>query len=42
MRMVPSNGQTVLTLCIDLVDSDDEEGAKIDPMLGQSGPGAGQ
>lgn len=42
---VPSDGQAVLTRCIDLylAGSDDENDAEaeIDPMLGQSGPGAG-
>lgn len=34
----------ILTQCIDLISSDDEndEEAEIDPMLGQSGPGAGK
>ena len=44
MRTVPSDGQAVLTQCIDLVGSDDEndEGAEIDPTIGQSDPGAGK
>ncbi|KAL9132359.1 MAG: hypothetical protein Q9175_006466 [Cornicularia normoerica] len=42
MRIVRSDGQAVLTRCIDLVGSDDEndEETGIDPMLGESGPGA--
>lgn len=44
MKVVPSDGQAVLTRCIDLVGSDDEndEEAEIDPMIGQSGPGTGK
>lgn len=44
MRTVSSNGLAVLTRCIDLVGSDDEndEEAEIDPMLGQPGPGTGK
>lgn len=41
--IIPSDGRAVLTRCIDLVGSDDEndEEAEIDPMVGRSGPGAG-
>lgn len=44
MRTISSNGLAVLTRCIDLVGSDDEndEEAEIDPMLGQPGPGTGK
>ena len=44
MGVVPSDGQAVLTRCIDLVGSDDEndEEAEMDPMIGQSGPGTGK
>lgn len=44
IRVVPSDGQAVLTQCIDLVGSDDEndEEADIDPTIGQSDPGAGK
>ena len=42
MRIIRTDGHTVLIICIDLVCSDDEidEEIGIDPMLGQSGPGA--
>ncbi|CAD6592491.1 MAG: hypothetical protein ASARMPRED_006310 [Alectoria sarmentosa] len=44
IEIVPSDGQAVLTRCIDLVGSDDEndEEAEMDPMIGQSGPGTGK
>ena len=42
MRLIRTDGHTVLIICIDLVCSDDEndEEIGIDPMLGQSAPGA--
>lgn len=44
MRIVLSDHQAVLTRCIDLIASDDEndEEVEIDPMLGQSGPSVGK
>lgn len=44
IRVISSNIEAVLTRCINLVGIDDEkaEEAEIDPMLGQSGPGAGK
>lgn len=46
MKDVPTNGQAVLTRCIDLylTGSDDEidDEAEIDPMLSQPGPGTGK
>ena len=44
MKIVSSNGEAVLSRCIDLVSSDDEnhEEAEVDPMLGQSGPSTGK
>ena len=44
IRIVISDREAVLSRCIDLVGSDDEndEEPEIDPMLGQSGPGTGK
>ena len=44
MSVVSSNVEAVLTRCINLVGSDDQNAdeAEIDPMLGQPGPGAGK
>lgn len=41
MNIVPSDDEAVLTRCIDLVGSDDEEAETV-PLLGEFGPGAGE
>ena len=44
MRMISSNCEAVLSRCIDLVGSDDEndEEAEMDPTLSQTDPGTGR